>query len=151
MFRVYMVKNGDTIESIAENIGINADFLRAINGLNKNYMLKEGMQIIVPFKEEGNFDKYIVQKGDTIYSIAATYGISINDLLMLNGLDTNDYIYPNQEILVPSQNLGIYITKDGDSIQSLEKNLQISLENLKRKNQNIYLIPEQLIVYEKTI
>lgn len=151
MFRVYTVKPGDTIESIAESIGVNPDFLRAINGLNQNYIIREGTQIIVPFREEGNFDKYIVQKGDTIYSIAQRYGVDVRDLLMLNGLDANDYIYPNQEILVPSQNLGIYITKEGDSIQSVEKNLQISFDNLRRKNQQIYLVPEQLIVYEKNL
>lgn len=151
MFRIYTVKSGDTIESIAESIGINSNFLRAINGLNDNYIIQEGTQIIVPFKEEGNFDKYIVQKGDTIYEIARKYDVDVKDLLMLNGLEQEDYIYPNQEILVPSQNLGIYITREGDSIQNVEKKLNISFENLRRKNQQIYLVPEQLIVYEKNL
>ena len=38
---------------------------------------------------------YTVKKGDTLYSIALKYGISVSDLKNLNGIES-DIIIPNQ-------------------------------------------------------
>jgi uncharacterized protein YkwD len=43
---------------------------------------------------------YIVQRGDTALGIALAYGISLNDLRTLNGLNSKYDIYPDQQIIV---------------------------------------------------
>ncbi len=43
---------------------------------------------------------YIVQSGDTTLGIALAYGITLNDLLSLNGLTVKSVIYPNQKLIV---------------------------------------------------
>jgi uncharacterized protein YkwD len=43
---------------------------------------------------------YIVQPGDTSLGIALTYGISLDELLTLNGLTIKSVIYLNQKIIV---------------------------------------------------
>lgn len=149
MFRIYTVQTGDTVDSIASKLGINPDFLRAINGLTANNTLKENDQIIVPYKEDVWYDTYKIKQGDNMYQIAQKFNVSLDDLLLLNGLNKTDYVYPNQEILVPKPEIGIYITKEGDSIEEVGKKLNIPTADMLIKNRTIYLVPDQLILYQK--
>ena len=84
-----------------------------------------------------------------MYALAKKYNIDINDLLSLNGLNKDDYIYPNQEILVPMSDYKIYITKDKDTIDGILENLDITMENIVNKNDKLYLLPDQLIIYKR--
>jgi LysM repeat protein len=43
---------------------------------------------------------HIVQYGQTLYGIAEIYGISITDLLNLNGLTEDSVIYPDEQLLI---------------------------------------------------
>ncbi|MCL4561504.1 MAG: CAP domain-containing protein [Chloroflexi bacterium] len=43
---------------------------------------------------------HIVQYGETLVQIADAYGISIHDLLVLNGLTTTSVIYPNEKLII---------------------------------------------------
>ena len=43
---------------------------------------------------------HIVQKNDTIYGIAFSYGVSPGDILAVNGLNTNSTIYIGQKIFI---------------------------------------------------
>ena len=43
---------------------------------------------------------HIVRTGQTLWAIAAVYGVDLQDLLALNGLPENAVIYPGDEILV---------------------------------------------------
>ena len=93
------------------------------------------------------FSIYIVKKGDTIYSIANKYNMSYKELIMLNGLDENDYIYPNQEILVPKDGVKFYITKDNETINDISANLGINSYELFNKNGNLMVLKDQIIIY----
>lgn len=43
---------------------------------------------------------HIVQYGETLYGIAEAYGISLTELLTLNGLTEDSIIYPNEQLLI---------------------------------------------------
>ena len=70
-------------------------------------------------------------------------------LLKLNGLDKDDYIYPNQTITLPQSGLDVYLTKQGDTLKSIEENLNTSTDELLNNNKNIYLAPEQIIIFKE--
>ena len=84
-----------------------------------------------------------------MYQIAKTYNIDYELLLKLNGLDKDDYIYPNQTILIPKSGLTVYLTKEGDTISDILENLNASTEELFAENKNIYLAPEQIIIFKE--
>lgn len=63
--------------------------------------------------------KHEVQLGDTISSIAAQHGVSVDSILWSNGLAGKDPIFPGQIISIPPINGVIYKVKPGETVSSL--------------------------------
>ncbi len=93
------------------------------------------------------FGYYMVNNGDTLYQIAKNNNIEPSLLANLNGFNETDYIYPNQVLLVPKPGSMLYFTSIGDTLSSVAKQFKTNIDNLISENENIYLQPEQLIVY----
>jgi LysM repeat protein len=49
----------------------------------------------------GTAETFVVSSGDTLASIAELHGVSVGNLLELNGLEDADSIYPGDEIVLP--------------------------------------------------
>ena len=111
-------------------------------------MFQRKDNLIVPKNNQNYFNYYTVEKGDSLYEIARKYNTDYNLLAMLNGISTNDYIYPDTTILVPKKDVKYYFTKDNDTLSSVNKLLGSNINNLLRQNKNIYLREGQLIVYK---
>lgn len=111
--KVYIVQQGDTIESVAQSLDIYRDTL---NSLNTDVMGPGG--ILQPQKflklptwsntcgdpnKSGEACRvYVVQQGDFIAGIAAAYGITVDELLSVNpGLDANSVLQNGQPIKIP--------------------------------------------------
>ena len=150
MYGVYQILYGDTLESVAKKTNSTIEEIKKINDVSLNFDLIPGTYIVVPKKMNSMFEKYIVQKGDSIYSIASKYNINPFDLIMLNGIDKDDYIYPNQEVLVPSKDIQVYITKSGDTIFDIISNFGVDIDTILSSNEKLLLVPEQLVVYKKS-
>lgn len=145
MYDVYQIMVGDTIESIANKYNTTIEVIRR---LNPSSSFGVGSSIIVP-RINQYFDMYNIQKGDSLYEIARKYNTDYNLLAILNGLNVNDYIYPNTMIMVPKKDVKYYITKENDTINSVNKLLGSDINKLLNENNNIYLKEGQLIVYEE--
>lgn len=149
MYRVYRIEPNDTLETIARKFSTDLETLKGLNGLENNYNIVPSNMIVVPSPKKSIFETYIVQKGDNMYEIARRYRVNYNDLIKLNGLDTDEYIYPNQEILVPSKGVNVYITESEDTIETVANKLQAKPLDIMMQNETIYLQPDQLISYKK--
>ncbi len=44
---------------------------------------------------------YVVQSGDSLWKIAESYGITVDDLIEANGISKDDVIHPGQELIIP--------------------------------------------------
>ncbi len=99
---------------------------------------------------ENNFyDTYKINKGDSLYKISKKFNVNTNLLAELNGLDIDDYIYPEQVILIPKSNVSYYITKEGDTLKNISEIFKVSEEKLINQNTTIYLQKEQMIFYKR--
>ena len=49
--------------------------------------------------------------------------------------------------MLPRKGVKMYITKDGDTLSNIASSLGLTQEEIINTNRNIYLLPEQLIVY----
>ena len=146
MYDTYIVRENDTVDSIASLYGISPTILYELNGYNLE--IKPGLNLIVPKQKNDYFDYYKVIKGDTLYAIANKNNINSKLLAQLNGIDENDYIYPNQILLVPKAGSILYFTGIGDTLSGIVNGLKTDINTRSKQNKNIYLQPEQLIVYK---
>ena len=152
MYKIYQVKNGDTLQSIASNLSVSPLVLADINGLMPSAILSPGDFIVIPNVSDNiYFDKYTVKKGDTIYEIAKNKNIAPSQLLRLNGLSDNDILYIGQEIMVPRNDVLFYITSSDDTLDDVYKKFNVSLDEVNKQNKTIYLTNDQLIVYKRQI
>lgn len=112
-FQAHRVRKKETLYGIARRYGITEVDLKRYNTQLYASQLKKGMRLRIPvFGEEmpgtdgpdpGNFEIYQVKPKETRWSIAHTYGISIDSMLGLNPdlSATDDYIREGQKLLLP--------------------------------------------------
>lgn len=145
----YIVQEGDNIITVARKFGVKImDIINANNLVDATY-LAPGTLLMIPIKTESNFTYHTVKKGDNLYQIAKMHDISVDDLVAINGLKKDEFLHENQQIMVPNKNIGVYITKEDDTINSVADGLKVKRDNLLEMNEKIFLLPEQMIVYKK--
>ena len=145
----YTVKRGDTLYSIARKYNTTVDNLRRLNNLN-NDSLSIGQVILLPGVDTSsdNTSIYVVNPGDTLYSIAREYSTTVEALKDLNTLTTN-ILSVGQKLVVPSDNSNIYVVKRGDTLYSIAKKYNITVDRLRQLNNlssNNLSIGEKLII-----
>ena len=144
MYKIYQVKPGDTLESIAKMFNMSISKLMEFNGVDEAIV---GMPLVVLNNNNNKwYENYIVKSGDTLYSIALANNISLSDLIAINGLDKDSYIYPNQEIIIPNNNYKIYVTKPGDKLMDILKIMNTNISKLIDNNPEIILEEDQLLI-----
>ena len=100
--------------------------------------------------ERDNY-QYVVKQGDSLYKIAKEYGVTVNELLNVNGLK-NALIYPNQVLIIPLNNNGEiyfveYVVKENDTLEGIADKYKISIKDLDNYNnlEKIYLASDQVL------
>lgn len=73
---------------------------------------------------------YIVEGGDTISSIAATFGVSQSTILWENNLSDTDYIKPGQKLTILPIDGVSHTVKKGDTIASIAKKYKADEEKI---------------------
>lgn len=131
----YIVKKGDTLYSIAKNNGTDVNTLKALNNLNNN-IVSIGQTLKLPSKyqePEINVPSngYIVEKGDTLYSIALKNGISVSELLEANNLNSNT-LSIGQILVIP--NKINYVVEKGDTLYGIARKFNTTVEKIKNDN-----------------
>lgn len=145
MFDDYVVLENETFDTISSKFDISPDLIKMING---NKQIKSGDKILVPKINNSIFDYYVIKTGDTLYKISNDNNIDATLLAQLNGFNKDDYIYPNQILLIPKAGSKLYFTATGDTLFEVANGMGINIIDLINQNKNIYLQPEQLIVYK---
>ena len=101
--------------------------------------------------ENGNnsyFTYYKVDNESTLYALAKKKNINPGLLSAMNGLDEEDFVYKDQLISIPKNDYAFYITKDGDTLETVSQTFGTELTDLLIHNKIIYLQSGQLVVYK---
>jgi LysM repeat protein len=113
----YVVQAGDNVSTIAARHGLRTADVLAINGLDWSSIIQPGqvLRLAAPAPEpapapapaapavpQTTAGSYVVTAGDTISSIAARHGISVQAVFSANGLDWSSIIHPGQSIAIPA-------------------------------------------------
>ena len=111
----YTVQAGDTLGKIALRYGTTVAALLKLNGLSNPDVLAIGQKLKVPGTgggapaavgtpkpaTGGQGKTYVVQKGDTLLSIARRYGLTTKQLQAANNITNPDKIFPGQKLVIP--------------------------------------------------
>ena len=138
---IYVVKKGDTLYSISKKLNISINTLKALNKLNTNEIYVGQQLILSNDKNTEEYDVYTVKKGDSLWSISQKYNISVKELIELNNLN-NLTLQINQKLKVPKtiiiepeeNDTEIYIVEKNDTLWSISRKFNISVNELKELN-----------------
>ena len=98
----YIVRDGDTMESIAAEKGLTTDQIRWSNGL-KTTAVAAGDQLLLPKKVAGIV--YTVKSSDTMDVIVSKYGSNSQEIVALNNLETAADISEGMKIVIKNGTL----------------------------------------------
>ena len=133
----YIVQKGDTLYSISKKMNIPIETIKKINKLDNN-TLSIGQILYLNEKDNPEEEYYIVQKGDTLYSISKKFQMKIEELKELNNI-SSDTLQVGQVLIINGNkmpdNNQTYIVKKGDSLWGLSKKYNIPINELIAINQ----------------
>jgi len=113
---IHVVGRGETIYSISRFYNVTADALMKANGITDPSRLQSGRRLIIPVQTSASaasvlptsgpavsesLTNYRAVRGDTLFSIARTNGISLQKLLEINGFAPNHALKAGDVIKVP--------------------------------------------------
>ena len=133
----YVVQKGDTLYSIGKKFNISIDELKQLNNLDSNNLyVGQTLQLTT------TPDTYKVKRGDTLYSISKQFNTTIDILKEINNLTSNNLyigqelklpsttIDIEEEIDLPSEDTNLYNVQKGDSLWSISKKYNISVDDI---------------------
>ena len=150
---VYIVKSGDTLYSIANKYGMTVNELKSLNNLTSD-VLSIGQELVVSEGNAATLEAYTVKAGDTLYSIANKYGLTVSELKLLNNLSSDtlsigQVLNVSNSSTTPSNPSNTYTVKSGDSLYSIARKYGITVDALKSANgktSNLLSIGEVLVI-----
>lgn len=98
-----IVKNGQTLKSIASDHNIDVDTLAKANNLKADSPIHAKQSITIPDGDPDDY--YIVEPGDTVSDIATDRGLSTDEVLKLNNLSwEHSTIFVGQKLKLVKHN-----------------------------------------------
>jgi len=172
----YIVKKGDTLDSISKKYHVTPRDIRFWNGLRPDHQLAIGEKFIIwPPHQEHHFYKrptfdYTVKSGDTLIRIAERYHTSSKEIMQINHMHKS-FLSLGQTLTIPGSDYQnkkaaskhrklnyhtpkviTYFVKTGDTVSSIAKKHDVKVASLERWNQlgsgNHLKINQRLVIYQ---
>lgn len=136
-FAGHIVQPGDTLFDISRLYNTTVAQLRSLNDFAGGSYLEVGRRIIVPRVDETFLERYIVQSGDSLYSIAKRFDVELPVLQELNQLADSREIRVDQALLVPKRDgatLKIHVVRPGDTLEEIAEMYETTIDLLQSLN-----------------
>ena len=152
----YTVVRGDTLRIIAARCDTTVYALQRANpSIGSGNLIFPGQVLLLPgaqFATPQGLSGYVVRRGDTVKSIAAFFGLSVDSLLTANPEITDvNLIYEGQRLtvsdigLIPEpvpgnmpQASGTYVVQRGDTLRIIAAKFDTTVDAILQVNMGIY-------------
>lgn len=158
--QVHVVAAGETLGRIAAHYGTKTAQLASLNGIDNVNLIRIGQKLKIPGGGSGTSSGatgyHVVTAGETLASIAAKYGVPVQELAAANGITNPSLIYvgarlalggkgfvaegesgTSTHVVAAGETLGSIAAKYGVSISALAKANGIQNTNLIRIGQKL--------------
>ncbi len=136
----YIVKEGDSLWSIASKNNTTVDNIKKLNNLSSNNLsVGQVLKLSYDAKNEDIKESniYTVKKGDSLWLIANKYGTTVDELKSANNLKSNT-LSIGQTLIIPEKkentNKISYVVKKGDSLWLIANKYDTTVDNIKSTN-----------------
>ena len=151
----YVVQPGDTLFKIALRYGTTVRALMALNGLQNANLIWAGQRLLVggaagePVEAPGpTTGRYIVQRGDTLASIARRFGTTVAALAAANSIVNPARITVGQSLVLPSEGgpstpgSVTHVVRPGETLSAIAARYGVSVAAIAEANSlaNVNLI-----------
>lgn len=176
--QTYRIRSGDTLSTVARRYRTTVAYLRDLNDLPRRKPLRVGMRIYVPDRTplrdrasekrslvakapttpspyekasvsvstDGRY--YIVQSGDSLFTIARKYSTSISELQRLNSIRRGRTLKVGMKLRVPAPDSSaihmspvreiakakVHVVKRGENLSAIAAKYNVSMTDIKQKN-----------------
>jgi murein DD-endopeptidase MepM/ murein hydrolase activator NlpD len=127
-FISYKVTKGDSLWSISQKYNVSLDLILSYNQIKEKDILSLGQIIRIPQDNFQNADYivHIVKKGETLWSIAQEYNLSVDLILATNNIANSELISIGQEMKIPSHKNAVAETNIVNQVVIDKKNNNIN-------------------------
>ena len=145
--KIYTVKAGDTLSTIASRYGVSVVRLKRANRLSGD-SLRIGDRLEIPTqvavsdapKRVAKSRTHRVRSGESLYTIGKRYGVSVDRLKAANGLRRNT-IRVGQDLVIPSvsnqkaaSESKVYRVRSGDTLSEIARRYGTTVSKLRSAN-----------------
>jgi membrane-bound lytic murein transglycosylase D len=148
----HRVRRGETLSGIASRYGSSVRLISAANHLRSSHRIRAGQKLLIPVrgtrvaKSNASSERssrrasgesgYTVRHGDSLWSIARRYGVSVERLIRSNGLQRKSVLHPGQHLRIPGRSgASTYFVARGDNLSAIAKEAHVSVADLVRWNE----------------
>lgn len=94
---IYVVREGDTLSSIAQMFNVSVNTIRWANDIKGSTLSVGETLTILPISGV----RHTVKKGDTVKSIAKEYNANVDDILSYNNISADEHLNAGDVVIVP--------------------------------------------------
>jgi len=154
----HRVQRGDTLGAIAGRYGVSVAAIRTANKI-RGSLIHPGQDLLItaaprgmenaalarvdstPAARRSSGGRHVVRRGDTLWSIARTHGVTVNYLASSNGLNANGTLAVGQVLSIPgttklasanpvSGRSTSYTVRSGDTLSRIAQRFSVRLQDL---------------------
>ena len=119
---VVFVKDGETIDQIAQKNDLDTKQIYRYNDLPKGVQIDPGdILYLKPKRRKGSEPYHVVQEGENLHQLSQIYGIKLKHLYKKNHLDKDEEVIPGSKVYLQKKNETKPATMSKGEFEKLEK------------------------------
>ncbi|MCS7038137.1 MAG: LysM peptidoglycan-binding domain-containing protein [Anaerolineae bacterium] len=133
----HVVQRGETLTQIANRYEVSVAHIVQANGIRNPNRIFPGQRLCIPDAPPICEFIHVVKRGETLSRIARRYGVSVADIVRVNGIANPNRIFPGQMLCIPEPPLtcqAIHVVRRGETLSAIARHYGVRVADIVRAN-----------------